>query len=864
MRIGRRSLLLAGVAATVSTHQAATAQVVGPPSVSGQPATPAAADAVDAQGSPGVNADEDRLELSTEDRSADNAEGEIIVTAQRREESLQRTPVSVSVLSSEALVDRAVTTQSDLQIAIPGLTVRASADANQLNYAIRGQSLDAFSATRPGVLPYFNEVQVAGPGGASSFYDLASIQVLKGPQGTLFGRNATGGAVLFTTARPTNEFGGYALGRAGNYGAIHLEGALNFPLVDDKVLLRVAGVHQYRRGFQRNLHPFCARPRPLFSHPNDPPASAISDDDDDSCRIGTVDRTGGRLSLTLKPGTSIENNLVVDYFRAGGSGTSGVLYSLNPGGAIPGIALTDVSPTGAPTMEAIISAFVEGAGGPPGLGAGAAARYRAAAPFLPIGGLREFLPIQQERGPFRVTIDGLNSYRAENWLVSNVTTIDVGPNTQIKNVFGFTKIDSTTFSDIDGTPFGIDNNGFFRVSADGPNGRTDDTRQFSEELQLLGEIGALSYVTGLYYSNERLFNLTTSDLFDFPIIRTLQFNTSITKNKTYAGYAQGTYDLSGAGVEGLSLRAGLRYTKEDISLRILPRDVSFNDPPVVQARYLPFQEESFNTLAWTLGVDYQVTPDILLYAANRRSYRHGGFNNVVRPVPGLGTEGGNAYDTETVTDVELGLKVRGRAGVPYRFNLAVYQAWIEDAQRVAYTISGGSPAAITVNVPEARVRGFEMDGQISATEWLSIGGQLNYTDADFTDNLVSILGAPPVEFGTYPDVPKWSGAAYADLSFPLQGDIALNLRGDVYAQTRTAFSSTANLNPGARLPGYTTANFRIGVQDDIAGWSVAAILKNAFDKVYYVGGVALGELFQTNSAVPGEPRTFLAEVRYRF
>ena len=785
--------------------------------------------------------------------------GDIVVTAQRREESLQRVPVAVSVVGGEAIIERAITTQSDLQTAVPGLTVRASADSNQLNYAIRGQSLDAFSATRPGVLPYVNEVQVGG-GGASAFYDLGSIQVLKGPQGTLFGRNATGGAVLFSTAKPTDRFEGYAVARAGNYDSVHLEGAVNIPLSEDMFMLRVAGVHDYRKGFQRNLHPFCDRPRPLFPIANDPAPSNIRSEVDHSCRIGTVDRTGGRASLTISPGSAFTNDLVVDYLEAGGSSATGVLYSLNPTGAIPTPLLTDVSPSGAPTMEAIIGAFT----GNPALGVGAAAAYRNAAPFLPQGGLVEFLALQQARGPYDVTIDGLNEYDARNWVVTNITSLDLSDTLTLRNIIGYTNLRSTTFNDIDGSPFGIDNNGFFESAADGPLGRRDKIRQFSEELQLVGETSNLDYVVGVYYSDEKSRNLTSSDLFDFPFIRSIQINTSITRNETFAGYAQGTYDLGDMLVEGLSLRAGLRYTDETISLQILPRDISFNDPPAVQATYEPFQEKSFGTLSYTLGVDYQVTPDLLVYASHRRSSRHGGFNNVVRPVPGLGTEGGNGYATEFVSDVELGLKVQERFGVPYRFNLAVYQNWIEDAQRVAYTISNGSPAAITVNVPKARVRGFEIDGQVEPTDWLMVGGQVNYTDAEFTDNLVSVLGGAPVVFGTYPDVAEWSGAAFVSVEAPVSNDLTANLRGDVYAQSKTFFSSTANLNPGAELPGYALVNLRVGLKSETGGWSIAGLVKNLFEETYYVGGVALGELFQTNSAVPGEPRTWQVELRFEF
>ena len=128
---------------------------------------------------------------------------EVIVTAQRRSETLERTPVAVSVLSASALAKQAIVTESDLQSATPGLTIRAGQNSNQLNYALRGQSLDAFSDTRPGVLPYFDEIQLDGVGGGSSaFYDLQSIQVLKGPQGAYYGRGATAGAFVLSTKKP--------------------------------------------------------------------------------------------------------------------------------------------------------------------------------------------------------------------------------------------------------------------------------------------------------------------------------------------------------------------------------------------------------------------------------------------------------------------------------------------------------------------------------------------------------------------------------------------------------------------------------------------------------------------------------------
>ncbi len=755
---------------------------------------------------------------------------EVVVTAQRRSGSLERTPVAVAVVSADELVNRAVVTESDLQAVTPGLTVRASTNSNQLNYALRGQSLDAFSGTRPGVLPYVDEVQIGGGGGSSAFYDLSSVQLLKGPQGTLFGRNSTGGAVVFTTAKPTDELDGYVMGRLGNYDLRYIEGALNVPIIADKVLLRVAGFDNQRHGYQQDIY--------------------------EGLSAGAVDRYGMRASLTVKFTDAIRNDLVVDYFHSGGNSVESTIYSLNPKGAVPLIALTNFG--NAAQFDAIISGFVAGAGGPPNAGAGAAAEYAAANPRLDPGGLASYLAAQRARGPYVVESNSPNAYHAENTLISNITSIDVAADTQIRNIIGHTKIDNINQGDVDGTPYGIDDQS--RI--------VNLTKQLSEELQLVGKTldKKLSYVTGIYYSDESNIYDNTGAILSFPIIQSAQSYAAKTTNKTYAGYGQGTYDLSSAtGVEGLGVTAGARYTDEKVGLQTLPSDVSFSDSAAAQATYEPDQSKSYKNVSWTVGFQEQLNNHLLLYVASRRSYRNGGFNTSERPVPGLGVDGGDGYDRETVTDLELGTKFQGDlAGMPVRANIALYNDWILKSQRVAYAIISGSPAAVTVNVPRASVKGVEFDGSINPFRAFQFGASANYTNAAFTSNLVSVSGGTPVEFGTYPDTPRWSGTTYAEYTLPLAGALALTFRGDVFGQTSTFFSSTANTNPGAELPGYKLVNFRIGLGDDKSGWSVAFNMKNALNQVYYVGGIGLGELFQFNTAVPGEPRTFFGEARYKF
>lgn len=764
----------------------------------------------------------------TPNETAANATGgdDIIVTARRRDESLSRTPVAVTVVGTEELARRNVRSESDLQFAAPGLLVRAGTTSNELNFSLRGQSVDQFTGTRPGVLPYFNEVQISsnsgGGSGATSFYDLQSVQVLKGPQGTLFGRNATGGAVLFTSAKPTDEFEGYLSARYGNYDTVQLEGALNIPIVDDKLLARVAGFYGDQTGFQRNLF--------------------------DGSRPGSIERYGIRGSLTLRGGDRFENSLVVDYYKADGTSTQSVLYALDP-----------TQPTAAP-----VTLFYS-----PGLdfvfGPGAWANYLSLRndPNIPPEGLTAYLPIQQERGPFTIATNDANVYQAENMIVTNTTTAELSDTMQLKNIFGYAKLKTHVRGDSDGSPFGIAGDG--EIDEVGRPGGYTTTTIISEELQLLGTLAAdrLDYAVGFYFSSEKstVFRQSTFlDVLGDLGLSPLSVNSDIADNNSYAFYGQGTYKLGG----GFGLTAGLRYTSETVRGRTLPDDNNYATPAQIASGLADNdQSKTIRNLSWTFGLQNQVTDDVLLYAVTRRSYRNGGFNGSSPPIVGDATVNGNSYGTETVTDIEAGAKFQGALGVmPARFNIALYNMWIKDGQRNAFADING-PASLAVNVPRTQVYGFELEGQLQLTDWLQFGGNLNYTHARFTDGLTPVYGGT-ILLGTVPDTPEWVGTVFGEVSAPVSNSLRASLRGDLYAQTSTYYIASGNLNPTAHLPGYSIASFRLGIEDADARWSLSANVKNAFNKVYYVGGMPLAALLQYNAALPGAPRTFSVEARYRF
>lgn len=767
------------------------------------------------------------------DAAADAASGDIIVTAQRRSESLSKTPVAVAVVSAETLAKSQIVSEQDLRTATPGLTVKGTSAGNQLNYAIRGISIDPYSGSRPGVLPYINEVQIGGVGGASAFYDLQSIQVLKGPQGTLFGRSATGGAVLFTTAAPTNEFGGYISLLGGNYKAKKIEGALNVPIINDTLMARVAGFWSERDGFQKNLF--------------------YGD------RLGGYERYGFRGSVALETG-GLTNNLVVDYFNTKGSNGVAVVSEIVPN-AFPiaalyaGVATPADRATGIGTVQAFLAGF-----GPAAV-ASVPAFYDAYFAVPNRRGLAQHVADQNARGPYTVSSNGLNVFTAKNLIVTNKTTLEIGDNTEIRNIIGYTHLKTFLAID-DGLPYGLAENGV----PGGSGGIPNLTKQFSEELQVAGKTfdDRLTYVVGGYYSDESFDNTNNFTSLDillggFPA----NFHYEL-QNKTYAGYAQGTYALNDS---GLSVTLGGRYTSEKVRKILFPDDtnrIGLGNPAPAGFSY--DKSATFNKFSWTVGVQNQFNANTLLYVASRRGYKSGTFNGAAPPRDGLSTQGGDGVDAEQVTDVELGLKHQDNSGVPKRINIAAFHNWLKNRQSIAYFLTpSGAAASATVNVPNAKIYGLEVDGSIGPISGFTLGGTFNYTHARFGSEPVVVPGAAaPVQYNTFPDTPELSGSAYGQFATPVSGTIEASFRGEVYAQSKVFTHPRRLGSAGSIIPGYALVNFRVGLEDDEAGWSLTANLKNAFNKVHYVGGIPLGEILAFNTRLPGDPRTVTVEARFKF
>lgn len=770
-------------------------------------------------------------------------DGDIIVTARRREESLSKVPITIKALTAESITKQSVRNEADLQAAAPGLLVKQSGGSNLFNYVIRGQTIDTYTNSPPGVLPYVNEAQVTTHS-ATAFYDLGGIQVLKGPQGTLFGRNTTGGAVLFATQQPTDSFEGYLKGRYGNYDSHGIDGAINLPL-GDAVALRIAASNVGGGAFSRRI--------------------------DTGERYGNLEQSSVRGTLRINFSDSIKNTIMVQHSSDGGTNAPSVMYR------------SGIYRCGNPFGNTSTSdCFYSGFAAAPGREALAALFQRVGLDPATAGPIA-LSDVQDRLGPWNVIGANIDyKHRARSTYGINTTEIELGPDITLKNIAMLNNSWSRDSLDYDGSPFPLDDTGAGPVTADFTDRVTQGTslrhtRQFSNELQLQGKAldGKLEYTLGGFYSFQSLRLSDDVTFFDFsPFVPPLLIRYDATlRSRSTAFFGQATYALT----DQLRLTGGFRYTWERTNLRQNPPSLFYNCGvtfgPTICTGQGPeqFEKTSSQKPSWNVSLDYQVTPELMLYVTTRGSWRAGGLNNSIAPNPVLGGQFGNRFKPETVRDVEGGVKYNGRSllGVPVTANATVYKQWIKQIQRVANVVSPstGSAVALTLNVPEAQIYGAEFDVTLRPAQWLNIGGSLTYTHAEFTKNQVTLFGNPTVFFGPYADVPKFAGTVFAEVTGDLGPDVGtLSVRGDMFAQSRYVFSNLDNtLNPGTGIDAYTLVNGRV-TWDKVMGSDVTAAFfaRNIFNKRYFTGGTSQGYAIGQNSAFVGVPRMYGVEVKVAF
>lgn len=221
---------------------------------------------------------------------------EIIVTAEKRSSSAQRTPLAITALSGTALADAQVRTLTDMQQLVPAFKMGENDGYAQLH--IRGIGSSGFLPTAEGAVAVnLNDVYVSRPiAQLAGMYDVSSVEVLKGPQGTLYGRNATAGSVNLSTVRPTNEWSGFARALVGNYRAVNIEAAVGGPVAGDAILVRVAGFMDKHSGYGKNL---------------------VTGND-----IGNKDAWGVRATVVIQPTENLTGTLIYEHYKQDDNGAA--------------------------------------------------------------------------------------------------------------------------------------------------------------------------------------------------------------------------------------------------------------------------------------------------------------------------------------------------------------------------------------------------------------------------------------------------------------------------------------------------------------------------------------------------------------
>ncbi|MGE3744771.1 MAG: TonB-dependent receptor [Sphingomonadaceae bacterium] len=784
---------------------------------------------------------------------------DIIVTAQRREESLARVPVSVVAVGAETLRVRVINSEQDMGSLVPGLLVKNGQNSNQLSFSMRGQTLDPFSGTSPAVLTYINEAPYIPNNTATSFFDLGSIQVLKGPQGTLFGRNATGGAVLYSTPMPGNELGGYLTLRGAERNSFQAQGAIDLPLVPDKLAFRLAFDYTKGDGYIKNINT--------------------------GNTLGDKDSKSGRVTMVFSPTETFKNTILVQHSEVRGSEGTGNLYNYYTMGGIGsqfinngltsvpnnnGFALTSTLDT----VYNVLSGFIRNTDGD-FIGDSNLTPGPAIGPGRFPGGVAGYAAWSRAN-PYKIWLEFDLPHKARNTFVSNTTEIEASDTFRIKNIFSYMKGFSRTPGNLAGGPFGAlwlynnPNNTTGLSGEGGPGGQTFKSENVSEELQIQGSLAEdrLEYTAGVFYTKTTRFEIipvnvgsdldpVTAGPFGLPADIDYTYNA---KNSSKAVYAQVSYKFT----DQLTGVLGGRYTWEKVALAQAPGNV-FGD-----TTYIP-QKRSLSAPAWTASLQYQINNYNMIYVSQRGSFRSGNFNGTVAPV--IAAPNTNFFRNEYVKDLEVGYKYNGRfAGAPARFNIAAYGMIVKKGQHAVYAVIQGNPAGFTLNVPEAKIKGVEVDGGISPTSWLDLSLNAAYTDAKYTKNRVDmepLTGQAGyfITFTSYPDTPKLSGSVAANVRLPVPEEIGeMYFRVDAYKQTKTYFSSNeGSVTPGTSLKGYTTINLRYSWNEIMnSGFSLGVYVRNVADKLHYVSGYAMGASGGYNTAYPGEPRTFGAELSVKF
>ncbi len=709
---------------------------------------------------------------------------EIIVTAQRRSESLQDVPLAVTAVTSDQLEKSGIRDMQSLASRVPNLNLGVNIGAAKVT--LRGVGLENESAAAEGSIAlHLDGVFLSRPVAAfGSFFDVERIEALRGPQGTLYGRNATGGSLNIITRQPTEYLSGYFNLTAGNYGTIITEGAVSDALVPETLAVRLAFQTQNRDGFGKNI---------------------VTGNDIDDLNSRAV-----RGSMLFTPTDRMTISLMADYYwQRDNSG--GYKSPRGAGFSAPGVP---------------IPRHAESQGG-----------------ILPTD-LRD---VSAEDDPMSFL---------EFWGVLGRVSYALSDTLELSSLSAYRETRNAGRTDLDVSNLPL-----------APLFRVEDAAQFSQELQLSGDSSRLNWLLGLYYFYEDNEGLTAVPLnpartiFFGPDMLTTGFLAGgFIKTEAMAAFGQATYEVT----DQLSLTLGARYSTEKKTNRdelafdlFTPFVGEFADPQQVLNR-----SERFSSFTPRIALDYQATPDFLLYASWSRGFKAGTFS--------LGA-GIPPVDPETVSAFEGGIKsdlFDGRA----HLNLAGFYYDYKDLQVgkvVNATLRLENAATATIYGLEAEfgvqiTPQFEIDGNAAwlharFDEYISADPARPFGDGQTLDNGVPAFNLSGNALSQAPDFAGFIGAQYIMPSS--LGEFTL--RGEVSYRSRVYFTPF-NLDYVSQEP-TTKINLFLNWVSNDDHWNGSIFVKNLTNELVIANlNVSSGVVGFPLTGYLEDPRQYGVRLGYKF
>jgi iron complex outermembrane receptor protein len=744
--------------------------------------------------------------------------GDIVVTAQRRAQSAQDVGITINAFSGQQLANLGVTDVADIAEFTPGVASTAAQGGVLKSFSMRGVTMSDFNPHQEGpIAVYLDDVYVSSLMGQSfPSFDTERVEILKGPQGTLFGRNATGGLVNNITKKPTDTFEGYVSGSYGRFQQRRLEGAVGGPLADG-IQIRVAGLYYARDGVLKNL----AGPDgdyedtyALRAHLKLEPTERLT-----VLLSGRLNHTRYAISARNEAASAIAlydtQGRHIDSRLLGPNETAAVIVNGAPVGTRP-------------------CAGCDFLGSPAG-------DYSGRFIYDPLIGGRVGLSQKQNEH---------KNYNYAQGVTGNIA-YDLTDDIVMTSITDYSHFKWRSGANVVGS----------LVPTLGYDTYTDGIDQFSEELRLNGKSGDLTWVLGGYYLKVKSRNAAVFG--DF--IGYFGGGSVATPNPAAIGdtlyrFAQRTRSVSLFGqaewefAPAWTLTAGGRYIWErkkydySISFYSLAADAEFLLATPFNPSTTPLAIQKDRLWSAKLGLNFKPSDDLMLFANVNRGVKAGGFN--VPQVPGVPLAD-FSFKPEVLWAYEAGFKSDLADGL--RFNGAIFYYDYKNYQ--AFQNLGVGNSAI-LNA-KARNYGAEVDIAANPMEGLNLNVGAAYTNALAKD----INYSPGLVADRRPAyASKWKLTGLARYQFPIADGIDAALQADGN-YTSGYFIQISNYSL-LRQKGYALLNLRASLLQPGKGWRLEASVENVADKRYKQGQFDVSEAFGNTNVIFNRGREFQIQASY--